>query len=126
VRDSLRDVIAGAHAAGMELSAGGGRRLVGVGGSATVLAAMEQRLEEFRREAVDGAVVSRGAVSGWERRLWALPLEERRRVPGLPPSRADVILTGASLYAAMLEALGFEQVTVSARGLRHAVLEELR
>jgi exopolyphosphatase/pppGpp-phosphohydrolase len=37
-----------------------------------------------------------------------------------------VILTGVSVYAAMLEALGFEEMTVSARGLRHAVVEELR
>jgi len=126
VREFLHSTVAAARDAGRSLSGGSGTRLVGVGGSATVLAAMEQRLEEFRREAVDGAVVSLDAVRDWERRLWAMPMEERRRVPGLPPPRADVILTGVSIYAAIMETLDYRQMTVSARGLRYAVMEELR
>ena len=43
---------------------------------------------------------------------------------GLQPARAEVILGGAVIVRAVLETLGHDAVTVSDRGLRHALLEE--
>jgi exopolyphosphatase/guanosine-5'-triphosphate,3'-diphosphate pyrophosphatase len=55
-------------------------------------------------------------------RLWKLPLAKRRKIPGLPPERADVILTGALIYATVMEEFQLSWLRVSTRGLRHAAV----
>jgi exopolyphosphatase/pppGpp-phosphohydrolase len=57
-------------------------------------------------------------------RLWSLPLAQRQRVPGLPPSRADVILTGVAIYAAVMERFDLPLLSLSTRGLRFAAVME--
>jgi exopolyphosphatase / guanosine-5'-triphosphate,3'-diphosphate pyrophosphatase len=54
--------------------------------------------------------------------LHKLSLEDRRRVPGLDPDRADIILGGAAVLMAILEGVHAEKLTVSDRGLRHGIL----
>lgn len=54
--------------------------------------------------------------------LCRLPLEERRRVPGLDPDRADIILGGAATLMMILEDIGAAQITLSDRGLRHGII----
>ncbi len=98
--------------------------LVGTGGAASLLAAMEQGLGEFDRAKVDGAVLSADCVQHWVNRLWSLPLVARRKIPGLPPERADVMLAGAAIYEAVLGSFGFAELRVTARGLRYAALME--
>lgn len=56
--------------------------------------------------------------------LCSLPLEERRRVPGLNPDRADIILGGASVVETLMKELGLNELRVSARGLRDGLLAE--
>ena len=58
------------------------------------------------------------------RKLWRLPLEERKEIPGLPKLRADVILTGVLIYEMVMEEFGFKQLRVSTRGLRFAAVME--
>jgi exopolyphosphatase/guanosine-5'-triphosphate,3'-diphosphate pyrophosphatase len=66
-------------------------------------------------------------VWGWVERLWSLPLAERREIPGLLEERADVMLTGALIYGAVMEAFAFSELRVSTRGLRFAaVMDELQ
>lgn len=98
--------------------------LTGIGGTATVLAMMARGLTRFERTAVDGCQLRRDDLSGWLERLWALPLAERRQIPGLPPERADVILTGVLIFDAVMSRFGFDILGVSTRGLRHAALAE--
>jgi exopolyphosphatase/guanosine-5'-triphosphate,3'-diphosphate pyrophosphatase len=56
--------------------------------------------------------------------LWQLPLLERKEVPGLPRTRADVILTGVLIYEMVMAEFGFTQLRVSTRGLRFAAVME--
>ena len=57
--------------------------------------------------------------------LAALPVAERRTIPGLEPDRADVILAGALIQARAMERLGADTVLTSLRGLRYGLLYEL-
>jgi exopolyphosphatase/guanosine-5'-triphosphate,3'-diphosphate pyrophosphatase len=57
--------------------------------------------------------------------LASVPLEERRRVPGLEPARADIIVAGAVICLAAMDALGFPELTVSDGGLREGILLDL-
>jgi exopolyphosphatase/guanosine-5'-triphosphate,3'-diphosphate pyrophosphatase len=103
-----------------------GTQLIGVGGTATVLAAMELELKQFDRERVHGFDLSRDRVAARVTQLWSLSHAQRSALPGLPAKRADVILTGAAIYLVMMERLGLDQCRVSTRGLRYAALLESR
>jgi len=97
-------------------------QLVGTGGTASVLGAMELRLTEFNPARLETAQLTRAKVRARLERLWGLPLAQRRKVPGLPPERADVILTGTAIYCAVMERFGFDRLQISARGMRFAAL----
>jgi exopolyphosphatase/guanosine-5'-triphosphate,3'-diphosphate pyrophosphatase len=94
---------------------------VAVGGTATILAAMELGLRTFDRERIDGLALSRARVEARLDQLWNLPLEARRQIPGLPPERADVILAGVAIFATLLERFALDALAISTRGLRHAL-----
>jgi len=98
--------------------------LVGTGGTASVLGAMELGLIRFDRERLESLRLERARVQHWLAHLWQLPLAERRRIPGLPPERADVILTGVAIYAGLMECFDFPALRISTRGLRFAALRD--
>jgi exopolyphosphatase / guanosine-5'-triphosphate,3'-diphosphate pyrophosphatase len=55
--------------------------------------------------------------------LCALTLDERRRLPGLNPDRADIIVSGAAILETILEELGFSEIRVIREaGLREGML----
>jgi exopolyphosphatase/guanosine-5'-triphosphate,3'-diphosphate pyrophosphatase len=100
----------------------GAIRLVGTGGTTSLLARIEHKLDRFDRDKIERTVLSRAQVEARAQELWRLPLEERKEVPGLPKTRADVILTGVLIYAAVMEAFAFPELHVSTRGLRFAAV----
>jgi exopolyphosphatase / guanosine-5'-triphosphate,3'-diphosphate pyrophosphatase len=97
-------------------------RLIATGGTATILARMEAKLEVFDRAKIESTLLSSSRVQWHVRNVWSLPLEQRRTVIGLPKNRADVILTGAIIYESVLEVFGFQEMRVSTRGLRFAAV----
>jgi len=97
-------------------------RLVGTGGAATVLARIIEGLAVPDSAGIEVARLPLNRISAWVDKLWALPLSERRMIPGLPADRADVILTGSVIYEAIMRCLEFEQLHVTTRGLRFAAL----
>ncbi|MEO8426298.1 MAG: Ppx/GppA family phosphatase [Verrucomicrobiota bacterium] len=97
-------------------------RLIGAGGTTTIMARILARAATFDRERLEGAVMSCHEVGELLERLWSLSLAERRRIIGLPPNRADVILTGVVICHALMTKFGFPELTVSTRGLRYAAV----
>jgi exopolyphosphatase/guanosine-5'-triphosphate,3'-diphosphate pyrophosphatase len=55
----------------------------------------------------------------------AVPLEERVAIPGLEPKRADVIVAGGMVALAFLARVGATSLTISDRGVRWGLAEEL-
>jgi exopolyphosphatase / guanosine-5'-triphosphate,3'-diphosphate pyrophosphatase len=97
-------------------------QLVGTGGTTSILARLEKKLDRFDREKIERAVLNFDQVVAHRKNLWKLPLAERKEIPGLPKLRADVILTGVIIYEAVMEEFGFQQLRVSTRGLRFAAV----
>jgi exopolyphosphatase/guanosine-5'-triphosphate,3'-diphosphate pyrophosphatase len=89
--------------------------LVGVAGTITTLAAIE--LGGYDRDRVHRHVLARATVEALLARLAAMPAARRREVPGLEPARAGVIVAGAAITAAVLEASGRDAIVVSERDL---------
>ena len=54
--------------------------------------------------------------------LCALPLEERRKFPGINAQRADIIIAGAAILDTVMEELNFSEIIISKRGLRDGLL----
>ena len=100
----------------------GGMELVGTGGTTSILARMEAKLEVFDRATIEQTRLTHERVRSQVNRLWSLPLAQRQQLAGLPKKRADVILTGAVIYEAVMEEFGFNELRVSTRGLRFAAV----
>lgn len=101
-----------------------GARLVAVAGTVTTLAAVAQELPEYDALRVHGSRLRRGELESLLDRLAALTTADRARLPGMEPKRADVIVAGAILVATVLDRGGFEELTVSDRGVRWGLLHD--
>lgn len=67
--------------------------------------------------------VTRAEVAKMAKLLRGLDLEERRRVPGLAPARADIIVAGAAILESVMDDLGLEQIRAVAEcGLREGLV----
>jgi exopolyphosphatase/guanosine-5'-triphosphate,3'-diphosphate pyrophosphatase len=97
-------------------------QLVGTGGTTSILARMDQKLERFDRDKIERAALSFAAVVAQRKQLWKLPLLDRKAIPGLPKNRVDVILTGVLIYEMVMQEFGFKELRVSTRGLRFAAV----
>jgi exopolyphosphatase / guanosine-5'-triphosphate,3'-diphosphate pyrophosphatase len=54
--------------------------------------------------------------------LCSLPLEQRRKIPGINPERADIIIPGAAILDVFLKELSFNSITITSRGLQDGLL----
>lgn len=97
-------------------------RLVGTGGTTSILARVEKKLDRFDRDKIDSTVLTQAQLVAHRKHLWRLPLEARKEVPGLPKLRADVILTGVLIYETVMEEFDFKELRISTRGLRYAAV----
>ena len=102
----------------------GARRALGVAGTVTTLAALDLGLAEYDADRIHGHVVSRSALDHHLGRLAALTLAERRRVPGLEPGRAPVIVAGLVVLREVLDRFGLDGVRASERDLLHGAALE--
>jgi exopolyphosphatase/guanosine-5'-triphosphate,3'-diphosphate pyrophosphatase len=92
---------------------------IAVAGTPTQFAAVEQQLDPYDPERVDGYRLSLSACERILDELASLPLEERRRVKGLHPDRAPAIVAGGVILAETMRAFGLDSVEVS----EHDILE---
>jgi exopolyphosphatase / guanosine-5'-triphosphate,3'-diphosphate pyrophosphatase len=86
---------------------------IGVAGTVATLATLDLGLAGFDRGRVDGHGLSRSGVAEQLERLAALPLEERRQVPGLEPDRAPVIVAGTVILREILDHYGLDVIRYS-------------
>jgi exopolyphosphatase / guanosine-5'-triphosphate,3'-diphosphate pyrophosphatase len=104
------------------LSAQPAVRLVGTGGTATLLARIQAKMAEFDRAKIEGAALSLEGIRSHLESQWQMTQAQRQHIVGLPPNRSDVILTGVAIYESIMEQFEFKEMTVSTRGLRYWAL----
>jgi exopolyphosphatase/guanosine-5'-triphosphate,3'-diphosphate pyrophosphatase len=110
----VRAVVEGAVPAAVREHA---QAAVAVAGTATMCAAMDLELEPYDSDRVEGHVLSLATLRGQLERLASVPLEERRRTPGLHPERAPTIVAGVALLIEVITAFGLDRVQVSDRDI---------
>jgi exopolyphosphatase/guanosine-5'-triphosphate,3'-diphosphate pyrophosphatase len=86
---------------------------IAVAGTATSLAAIDGA------EQIHGYRLSLASCERMVAMLARMPLEERRRVPGLHPDRAPTIVAGAVILTESIRALGLAEIEVSEADILH-------
>lgn len=98
--------------------------LIGVGGTVTTLAAIAQKLVKYDPEKVHGYFIGREKVRHILNGLEKMTVEQRMKVPGLQPQRADIIVAGISIALAILDGLDAPGMIVSESDIMHGLLYE--
>lgn len=80
-------------------------RIYGIGGTLTTAASMAMGMSVYDPAAVQHARISRDTLRSLLEETLRLPLEERRKLVGLQPKRADVIPAGFAIMAELLDCL---------------------
>ena len=86
---------------------------IGVAGTPTSLAAIDQGLDPYDPELVHGSHLSLEAIQTMCSRLAAMPLTERLEVVGLHRGRAPTIVAGVVILIQVMRAFGLSEIEVS-------------
>jgi exopolyphosphatase/guanosine-5'-triphosphate,3'-diphosphate pyrophosphatase len=98
---------------------------LGVAGTMTTLAAVRLGIAPYDGARVHGQRMSREEVRRVVDELASVDLKDRRNLPGMDPSRADVIIAGGFIAVALLDHWESDDVVISDRGVRWGLAEEL-
>ncbi len=94
-------------------------RGLAVAGTATTLAAIDQELDPYDPERVDGYPLGLAAAERIQAMLATLCLEDRREVVGLHPDRAPTIVAGVTILIESMRAFGLDEIEVSESDILH-------
>ncbi len=100
-------------------------KVVGIGGGVTNMASVKLSLAEYDRKKVRGVFLTEKDIDDQIEMYVSKTIEERKKITGLAPARADVILAGACIIKNITERFGADGITVSDRGARHGLALEL-
>lgn len=91
---------------------------IGVGGTITTLVSIFKQQTDYNREKIHGVKLTKETINSILNNFISLPLEQRKKIPGLPEDRADIIIGGTLILQKFLDVLGCSQIQVSVYGLR--------
>jgi len=103
-------------------SAGG---CVGVAGTITTAAGWKLGLPEYRREAIEGVVLTRDDMEDMVSRLLALPPQRRRELSPLLEARGEIMAEGLWICLAALDIVGVDRLTVCGGGIPDGAVAEM-
>ena len=89
---------------------------VGTGGTFTTLAAMVRKVPWTDRTNMHGMVISREEIRAIGEMLADMTPEERKQLPGLQPSRVDIVVHGICILLGVMRRLEIASVIVSEWG----------
>ena len=122
LRASIRSVLADSIPVDVRSEVAQG---IAVAGTPTSLAAIDQQLEPYDSQKVDGYDLGIDACDRMLAELARVALEERKRIPGLHPDRAPTIIAGAAILLESMQLFGLASVEVSERDILHGAALEL-
>lgn len=98
---------------------------VGLAGTVTTLSGINLGLEEYDTDRIYHSRLTRGQVEEIFVRLASAPLEERRRIMGLEPGRADIIVGGTAVLRVVMDLAGFDEILISEKDILDGLVIDL-
>ena len=95
--------------------------VVGIGGTVRNLAGAAAAAAGLPSIGVQGAFIDRAALDALIKLLASRTVQERAALDGIKPGRAGLILAGAIVISAAMEAIGSDRLEVTHAGLREGV-----
>ncbi len=89
---------------------------IGTGGTFTTLAAMVKQIPWTDRTSMHGTRVSLQEIRKIGEELADMDLEARKKLPGLQPGRADIVVHGICILLAVMSQLEIDKIIVSEWG----------
>jgi exopolyphosphatase/guanosine-5'-triphosphate,3'-diphosphate pyrophosphatase len=99
------------------------KNVIATSGTAAALAAVATHLRSGGNRS--RTAVSRAEMTRIAKRLARLPVAERRKIEGIGPRRAEIIVAGAQVYHELLERLRLKGFRYSSLGLRDGILAQM-
>jgi exopolyphosphatase/guanosine-5'-triphosphate,3'-diphosphate pyrophosphatase len=99
------------------------KNVIATSGTAAALAAAASHLR--KNGSRQRAVVTRGEMTRLAKQLARQPVDERRRIEGIGPRRAEIIVAGAIVYKELLDRCHLKGFRYSPLGLRDGLLAQM-
>jgi exopolyphosphatase/guanosine-5'-triphosphate,3'-diphosphate pyrophosphatase len=99
------------------------KTVIATSGTAAALAAVASHLR--RGASGQRLIVSSAEMKRIAKRLARLPVAERRKIEGIGPRRAEIIVAGATVYQELLDRLRLKGFRYSPLGLRDGILAQM-
>ena len=112
-------------AAARELSAAaiaGELQMLGTSGTITTLCGVHLDLPRYDRARVDGSSLDFATIEGISARLAGMGCEERAAIPCIGRERADLVVAGCAILAAICRLFPVGRLRVADRGVREGIL----
>jgi exopolyphosphatase/guanosine-5'-triphosphate,3'-diphosphate pyrophosphatase len=97
---------------------------IGSAGTFATIASIDLGLETYSREKIHLHRLPLSKLQDMSKNLLALPLIERKKVKGLEPGRADLIIPGIQFTINTMKFFQFDELTISDYGLLDGLLLE--
>lgn len=97
---------------------------IGTGGTITNVASIKKSLITYKKGHIHGMVITHRDIDSAIEFIMPLNALERKNIPGLEIEREDIILQGIILLKEIMEYFSFNEMIVSANGVRFGVLFE--
>src|SRR5215472_16102002 len=99
------------------------KSVIATSGTAAALASVATHLRHGGRR--ERPVVTRPEMSKIAKRLARLPVTERRKIEGIGPRRAEIVVAGAAVYHELVDRLHLKGFRYSPLGLRDGILAQM-
>jgi len=99
--------------------------IIGLAGTITTLAAIDLNLREYNKEKIHHHILSLSKIKQIYKNLCSLSLQERKKVIGLEPERADVIIGGTAVVLEIMELLEENIIVVSENDILNGIIYSL-
>ncbi len=96
--------------------------VIGVAGTITTIAAVDLGLDVYDSERINRYILSLERIEEIYNYLCGLNLEDRKKVSGINPGRADIIIGGTAILVEVLKLLNYRYINVSERDILDGII----
>jgi exopolyphosphatase/guanosine-5'-triphosphate,3'-diphosphate pyrophosphatase len=118
IRDGLKNVV-------KKINSLGPVSMIGVAGTITTLAAIDMGLKKYDSDRIHRYILNLKRLEEIYKNLCSLSLESRKKVTGLDPKRADIIIGGTAILLAVLKLIKSRYLMVSERDILDGIIYSL-